>query len=206
MVTNSSYISTNKNYRHAERDIISAHHKFLWDQNNTSVDSLEKRLAKDYHDQLYKDYCIGDLTHYKGKQIALRWRTKKEVISGKGESICGNKKCISTEELKSWEVNFNYVDDGKSVNALVKLRLCKNCSIILNGNKKKHKSDGKNSSETKVHIKEECESDHKESSVQNVEKDDNKKANPDNLWDLKDSESTDMTRDDKIEMYLLDIL
>ena len=54
-------------------------------------------------------------------QIALRWRTKNEVITGKGESICGNRKCNVKEDLKSWEVNFRYMENGKTTNALVKL-------------------------------------------------------------------------------------
>nr|GMD65279.1 protein FRA10AC1 [Ipomoea batatas] len=28
-------------------------------------------------------YCIADMTHYKSGKIGLRWRTEKEVISGK---------------------------------------------------------------------------------------------------------------------------
>ena len=46
---------------------------------------------------------------------------EKEVIVGKGQFICGNKKCEETEGLKSWEVNFGYVEHGQKKNALVKL-------------------------------------------------------------------------------------
>jgi len=55
-------------------------------------------------------------------QIAMRWRTKDEVISGKGQFVCGNKKCGLDTELRSWEVNFVYSEGGTKKNALVKLR------------------------------------------------------------------------------------
>lgn len=36
------------------------------------------------------------------------------------------------EGLKSWEVNFGYIEHGEKRNALVKLRLCQECSFKLN--------------------------------------------------------------------------
>ncbi|KAG9345975.1 hypothetical protein JZ751_007790 [Albula glossodonta] len=45
---------------------------------------------------------------------------------------CGNKRCEKQEGLKSWEVNFAYVEQGEKRNALVKLRLCPECSYKLN--------------------------------------------------------------------------
>ena len=54
-------------------------------------------------------------------QIALRWRIEKEVVDGKGQFICGNKKCNEEEGLRSWEVNFAYMEHGEKKNALVKL-------------------------------------------------------------------------------------
>lgn len=54
-------------------------------------------------------------------QVALRWRIEKEVVSGKGQFICGNKYCNSQENLRSWEVNFAYVEHGEKKNALIKL-------------------------------------------------------------------------------------
>lgn len=55
-------------------------------------------------------------------KIAMRWRIEKEVIEGKGQFICGDKRCTSKEFLKSWEVNFGYIEHGEKKNALVKLR------------------------------------------------------------------------------------
>ena len=41
---------------------------------------------------------------------------------GKGQFICGNKKCGEKEGLRTWEVNFAYVEQGGKKNALVKIR------------------------------------------------------------------------------------
>lgn len=54
-------------------------------------------------------------------QVALRWRTEKEVVVGKGQFQCGSKKCQIKEGLRSWEVNFGYEEQGEKKNALVKL-------------------------------------------------------------------------------------
>lgn len=39
-----------------------------------------------------------------------------------GQFECGAKRCKETEGLRSWEVNFAYVEHGEKKNALVKLR------------------------------------------------------------------------------------
>lgn len=51
----------------------------------------------------------------------MRWRVEKEVLDGKGQFVCGNKKCTERRELESWEVNFGYMENGLKKNALVKL-------------------------------------------------------------------------------------
>ncbi|XP_007478852.1 protein FRA10AC1 isoform X2 [Monodelphis domestica] len=94
--------------------------------------SGEKKLAKKYYDKLFKEYCIADLSRYKDNQFGFRWRVEREVISGKGQFFCGNKRCDEKEGLKSWEVNFGYIEHGEKRNALVKLRLCQECSFRLN--------------------------------------------------------------------------
>uniref|UniRef100_A0A914MM54 Protein FRA10AC1 n=1 Tax=Meloidogyne incognita TaxID=6306 RepID=A0A914MM54_MELIC len=109
------------------------------------------RLAKRYYDKLFKEYCVVDLTKYKQNVYAMRWRTEKELFSGKGQFECGNKYCKSREQLSSWEdyslltrvvslnqaeigqwVNFAYTEHGVKKNALVKVRLCPECSEKLN--------------------------------------------------------------------------
>lgn len=38
-----------------------------------------------------------------------------------GQFFCGNKRCDEKEGLRSWEVNFGYIEHGEKRNALVKL-------------------------------------------------------------------------------------
>lgn len=117
-------------------DVIRENHKFLWNEDD-KTDSWELQFAKRYYDKLFKEYCIADLIFYKENKVALRWRTEKEVIIGKGQFICGNKRCSDKEGLKTWEVNFAYIEQGSKKNALVKIRLCPDCSKKLNYHSKK---------------------------------------------------------------------
>lgn len=112
-------------------DVIREEMKFIWDDDDR-IDTWEKRLAKKYYDKLFKEYCICDLTFYKQNKIAMRWRIEREVIEGKGQFICGDKRCLVRDGLKSWEVNFGYMEHNEKKNALVKLRLCPECSVKLN--------------------------------------------------------------------------
>lgn len=111
--------------------VLSEQHKFLWKEHDTA-DTWEKKLAKAYYDRLFKEYAICDLSRYKKNEIALRWRTEKEVLEGKGQFTCGHKHCSELKDLKSWEVNFNYVEHNERKQALVKVRLCADCSAKLN--------------------------------------------------------------------------
>ena len=121
-------------------DVLKVHHKFLWDPAPASESSSwEQRLAKSYYDKLFKEYAVSDLSRYKENKIALRWRTEKEVIEGKGQFVCGNKACPVGGALESWEVNFGYVEQNEKKNALVKLRLCHKCSKKLNYHHQKRK-------------------------------------------------------------------
>lgn len=72
------------------------------------------------------------MSRYKESKLGLRWRTQKEVISGKGQFICGAKGCEATVGLCSYEVNFNYVEAGEHKQALIKLRVCPSCAFKLN--------------------------------------------------------------------------
>ncbi|KAJ7396290.1 Protein FRA10AC1 like protein [Pitangus sulphuratus] len=102
-------------------DVIRENHRFLWNEEDEADMNWEKRLAKKYYDKLFKEYCIADLSRYKENKFGFRWRHEKEVISGKGQFSCGNKHCDEQEGLKSWEVNFGYIEHGEKRNALVKL-------------------------------------------------------------------------------------
>ncbi|CAH2322349.1 Hypothetical predicted protein [Pelobates cultripes] len=123
-------------------DVIRENHQFLWQEDEEDL-TWEKRLAKKYYDKLFKEYCIADLSKYKENKFGFRWRTEKEVVSGKGQFCCGNKRCDEKEGLKSWEVNFGYVEHGEKKNALVKLRLCPECSYRLNFHHRRKESQPK---------------------------------------------------------------
>ncbi|EGC39684.1 hypothetical protein DICPUDRAFT_74743 [Dictyostelium purpureum] len=141
-----------RNYK-SDYDILKENHQFLRDQDNDTDDSgveeltWEERLAKKYYDRLYKEYAIIDLSHYKSGEIGLRWRIESEVVSGRGQFTCANKKCSALtttrkEELKSFEVPFSYREQNQDKIALVKVVLCPLCSKLLNySNIKKKKKE-----------------------------------------------------------------
>ncbi|XP_033632848.1 protein FRA10AC1 homolog [Asterias rubens] len=133
-------------------DVIRENHRFLWEDADEAESSWAKKLAKKYWDKLFKEYCITDLSRYKENKIALRWRVEKEVVEGKGHFSCGNKRCTESEGLRSWEINFAYVEHEEKKNALVKLRLCPECSYKLNFHHKRRdvtkKPNTKSTSET----------------------------------------------------------
>ena len=51
----------------------------------------------------------------------MRWRVEKELVLGKGQFKCGNKDCTDEESLRTWEVNFTYMENQQKKSALVKL-------------------------------------------------------------------------------------
>lgn len=44
----------------------------------------------------------------------MRWRTKEEVLAGKGETICGNKTCSEYKNTSTYEVNFKYIEEDEN--------------------------------------------------------------------------------------------
>jgi hypothetical protein len=115
-------------------DVIREEMQFVWEEDeDVTKNSWEKRLAKRYYDKLFKEYCICDLMYYKENKVAMRWRVEREVIAGKGQFSCGAKRCEARDGLRSWEVNFAYVEKAERKNALVKLRkywrVCALCPV-----------------------------------------------------------------------------
>lgn len=116
-----------------DMDVIKDNHKFLWDDQEDQQDlTWEQKLAKKYYNKLFKEYCICDLSRYKDNKVAMRWRTEAELRLGKGQFTCGSRKCEERDKLRTWEVNFAYSEEGLKKNALVKVRLCPDCSYKLN--------------------------------------------------------------------------
>ena len=123
--------------------ILTKYHKFLRQENepdfNTAKmtkDDYGNLLAKKYYDKLFKEFAIIDLSNYseksKNPQISMRWRTENEVLSGKAEGSCANKGCDRHLDLTTYELTFQYKEDGQTKQALVKVRVCKQCGEKLN--------------------------------------------------------------------------
>ena len=118
--------------RSTDEDALRSAHRFLRTEEDDADDSWEARLAARYYARLFKEYAIADLSLYKDKKLGLRWRTEREVVSGKGQFSCGSKGCDSADGLASYEVPFAYTEAGERKQALVKLRVCARCAYKLN--------------------------------------------------------------------------
>ncbi|XP_058463570.1 protein FRA10AC1 homolog [Malaya genurostris] len=208
-----------------DHDVIRENHRFLWD--GEEVDSWEKQLAKKYYDKLFKEYCIADLSRYKENMVAMRWRIEKEVVVGKGQFICGSRVCEERETLRSWEVNFAYMEQGAKKNALVKLRLCPKCSDKLNYRSKKREikrlrkrqrqnGTGRISDEEEGshNTREEQTNDNKNEGIELSQVVDNQSeeyeapsssTNADNCW-LKGTDLEEKSREEEFDEYLEDLL
>lgn len=113
----------------SDLEAIKDTHEFIRDDDydRTHCDDWRVRLARRYHDKLYKEYAIIDLSKYREKAYGLRWRTEEEVLGTKGQLVCGSNDCDSTRDLRSYELPFRYTENDQTKRALVKVRLCSNC-------------------------------------------------------------------------------
>ncbi|KAK9683003.1 hypothetical protein RND81_10G111800 [Saponaria officinalis] len=134
-----------------DQDTLREGYRFIRTEEDDMDTSWEQRLVKRYYDKLFKEYCIADMSKYRTGKIGLRWRTEKEVISGKGQFVCGNKHCDEKEGLASFEVNFSYSEAGEHKQALVKLVVCEGCAEKLHyrRNKEKQQSESRQKQEDK---------------------------------------------------------
>ncbi|KAL4563511.1 hypothetical protein LXL04_027554 [Taraxacum kok-saghyz] len=130
-----------------DQDTLREGYRFIRSEEDDMDSSWEQRLVKRYYSKLFKEYCIADMSHYKTGKIGMRWRTEKEVMSGKGQFVCGNKHCSEEEGLSSYElsVNFAYFEAGESKQALVKLVTCERCAkkLVYKKMKEKEKEESK---------------------------------------------------------------
>jgi len=129
-------------------DIVRENHRFIW-TDSEDPNTWEKQLSKKYYDKLFREYGLYDLSRYKENKIAIRWRVEKEVVDGKGQFSCGEIHCSNLDGLRSWEVNFAYMEEGTKKNALVKLRACPGCSIKLNHSQMRKEVTKKSSKRSK---------------------------------------------------------
>ncbi|KAL1122449.1 hypothetical protein AAG570_002780 [Ranatra chinensis] len=193
-------------------DVIRENHKFLWEGNETPS-SWEERLAKKYYDKLFKEYCISDLSRYKENKIAMRWQTEHELVTGKGQFSCGAKQCLIKENLRTWEVNFGYVEHGEKKNALVKLRLCPECSKKLNYRYKRKEVKRNRTKEKTVQMVAATSSDCKSPAhIQELDSEvsEDKKADDESdeskMWKKPLEEVEEVSRENEFEQYLEQLL
>lgn len=141
--------------------------------------------------------------------MALRWRIEKEVVIGKGQFECANKKCHIKNDLKSWEVNFGWDENGEKKNALVKVRLCPECSSKLNYHSKKRevkrKKSLKSSPASNMISVPSSPNKMKKTTTIKVEQEENKLKIVDDIWKEKIVESVEKSREDEFEEYLVDL-
>ncbi|KAI0649422.1 folate-sensitive fragile site protein Fra10Ac1-domain-containing protein [Trametes meyenii] len=139
----------------SEFEILKSSHRFLREDDEVEERQLswDERLAKKYYSSLYREYAVCDLKHYKSGNFALRWRTEAEVLSGAGETTCGNTRCPLHREhpeegsdirpsFSTLELPFSYVEQGESKFALVKVVLCPKCvkKLMYKRNKEKEEA------------------------------------------------------------------
>ncbi|KAF8503840.1 folate-sensitive fragile site protein Fra10Ac1-domain-containing protein [Gautieria morchelliformis] len=147
-----------------EFDILKASHKFLRSSDEDGAKSWDAQLAMKYEASLFKEFAVCDLKHYKSGNIALRWRTEDEVLSGAGESSCGNTRCPyydtpadsvpsgsqdvhlkppNSPKLTTMELPFSYVEQGESQvrDVMVKVVLCQRCVKKLMWKREREKKD-----------------------------------------------------------------
>lgn len=129
--------SKSKSISKTDVEILSEYHEFVREEDEeTSLErsssSWMKRMSVQYYNQLFKEYALIDLSRYKSGQYGLRWRTRQEVIDGKGQFICGNKRgCDQTSDLASYELLFGYVERAEKKKCMVKVRICPSCAMQL---------------------------------------------------------------------------
>ncbi|KAH7102805.1 folate-sensitive fragile site protein Fra10Ac1-domain-containing protein [Auriculariales sp. MPI-PUGE-AT-0066] len=120
----------------SEYDVLKDAHRFLRDDTSEQPRSWAEHVARNYESGLFREFAVCDLKHFKSGNLALRWRTEDEVLSGAGQDTCGNTRCKrhSAEagsrkrpELKTLELPFAYTERDEQFSALVKVVLCESC-------------------------------------------------------------------------------
>ena len=195
-------------------DIVKQNHRFLWD--DVAIEDLtwEQKMAKKYYEKLFKEYCICDVSRYKENKIAMRWRTENELKIGKGQFVCGQRKCDERELLRTWEVNFAYIEESEKKNALVKVRLCPDCSYKLNYHhkkkeivkkKQKSKKKKKEKKKRKRDSSENDESDEELKEIKKVKKDKELEQKASDIWSKPLEIEHEKSRDEDFSEYLDDL-
>mmetsp|Transcript_77821 Transcript_77821/g.225848 ORF Transcript_77821/g.225848 Transcript_77821/m.225848 type:complete len:179 (-) Transcript_77821:1047-1583(-) len=120
----------------ADRATLEEHYEFV-PSSTKKVETWQERMSQRYMDGLYKEFALADLS--RPGQLGLRWRTRQEVMTGRGEQSCGNKRCTASHQLVTLEVPFSYSEKGVAKKELVKLRLCPECRPLVHTSSQKKK-------------------------------------------------------------------
>lgn len=112
----------------ADRAVLAEKYEFVPPEDKKPT-TWQDRMVERYHAGLYKEFALADLSR-PGK-LGLRWRTQQEVVQGRGEKSCGNKRCQFSTNLVTLEVPFSYVEGGVAKKELVKLKLCPSCRPLV---------------------------------------------------------------------------
>lgn len=128
-----AYASAPAAERAASHDLQVLHSEFQFIRDDeadakTQQSDWKVRMSIRYYRQLFREYALADLSRYETGQIGLRWRTEMEVVTGKGQFSCGNKRCDERKDLHSYEILFAYVEQGERKRCLVKVRVCSACA------------------------------------------------------------------------------
>lgn len=197
-------------------DVIKEHHRFVWNEKDDDS-SWEVQLAKRYYDKLVKEYCIADVSRYKENKIGLRWRTEQEVVKGKGQFMCGAKKCEESNNLRTWEVNFGYLEQGEKKNVLIKVRMCFECSYKLNYHHKKKEVTKSKKKKSKKKRRRSSDSSDEESSKKRQVREEKKllketeateaaiEKQASNIWSAPQEKEEEKTRTDVFSEFLEDL-
>ncbi|KAF3910675.1 hypothetical protein ABW21_db0206669 [Orbilia brochopaga] len=145
-----------------ERDLLEEDFQFLRDEKDGQhAEGTAEEIAKKYYDNLFREFALIDLSRWRDGQVALRWRTKQEVLQGLGQFTCASLTCPrhmppSDEiqeldldahrgddernvKLETFEMNFGYVEKEVKKNALVKVTTG---IVIVTGTGTKIESEG----------------------------------------------------------------
>lgn len=170
--TSSSTNNSHNTVSQHDMDVIRTHFQFLRDDDadiERGTTDWQVRMSARYYRKLFREYALADLSRYQEGKIGLRWRTESEVVAGKGQFICGNKRCDTQENLRSYELLFGYVEQGEKKRCLVKVRACESCAqkiffkklqqVQRRADKKRRKKESRSSKEKRRRVESEFDSD-----------------------------------------------
>lgn len=113
-------------------ELLREHHRLIHEAPSEGEPvTWEEKLARDYDAKLSKEFAICDLSQSNRGKLGLRWRTEREVVIGKGETSCAERKCSSRLGIAPYEVLFDYKEQGEHKQILVKVVLCTSCAEKL---------------------------------------------------------------------------